>query len=799
MVRKILIGLGALFGLVLIGAIGAVFWLRSSLPQTDGSMKLVGLDAEIEVLRDKNGIPHILAQSEHDAYFALGVVHAQDRLWQMETNRRIPGGQLSELLGAATVSTDKFMRTMGLCNRAEKALASLDDQTLGMLDAYAEGVNAYMEKRSGALPVEFVMVRAKFAPWRPVDSLCFLKLMALSLSENWSQELARVALVSQLGIEAANEFIPPYPGDAPFTHPELATLYGDALKPIQLGAVETPLPGLGSNNWVVSGDHTRSGKPLLANDPHLGLSIPSIWYLAHIRIGERNFVGATFPGVPFIVLGRNDRLAWGFTNTGPDTQDIVLERMTPDGDGHVTPDGIRPVTTRTEIIKVRGKDPVELTVRETGNGPIISDVFPQIGDQLNEGYAAALRWTALGDTDTTVASGRLVMMAEDWDTFREAGRKYVGPQQNIVYADVDGNIAYLAPAHVPLRDGASATSGSLPARGWEATDRWQGLIPFEALPQSYNPATGKIVTANHKIVDDDYGFFLSRDWSSPYRANRIEKLLNATKRHDVTSFRAIQTDTVSQMALDVRDAFLALGDYPDVPAEMIKVIARWQGNMAADEVAPLLVSAWHRAFEERLYKDDLGQLFPQFYRYRPQFILDVLSGSTRARDWCDDQENQDVAESCHDIATQSLLAAIEDLEIRLGGGWKSWSWGQLHLVSHPHRPFHEVPQLRRFFSREAPINGGAMTVNVQTHRISSREPYNAVHAAGLRAIYDLADLDASQFMITTGQSGNLFSRHYDDLVTPYVAGSYVTIPTKDQALAQMKLKKLTITPARTKR
>ncbi len=424
-------------------AIGAFLHLRRSLPQTEGEIRLTGGEAPVEILRDAHGIPHIYARSLADVYFGLGFVHAQDRLWQMETSRRAGSGRIAEILGTAGLEFDRLMRTLGLRRAAQANFERYDAETKRFLKAYAAGVNAFLAT-DPVLPPEFWLARFTPEPWTEIDSIVWTKVMALDLGGNWRNELLRMQLARRLPLASIQELLPPYPGDRPLTIRELRSLYGDAAAP-----PAAPGSGGGSNSWVVSGARTESGKPLLANDPHLALTAPPVWYFAHLNAPGLNAIGATLPGVPGVVLGRNDRLAWGFTNTGPDVQDLYLEKLQPDG-RYLAPDGPREFTRIQETIRVRGANDEELTVRISRHGPVISDAQRAARAALPIGQVLALAWTALAEDDPTMQAIFRVPLAGDWAGFLAAARDYQAPQQTVTYADVDGNIGFGARARARL-------------------------------------------------------------------------------------------------------------------------------------------------------------------------------------------------------------------------------------------------------------------------------------------------------------------------------------------------------------
>ena len=517
-------------------ATGSCSWF--SLPSYEGVETVPGLDAPVEIVRDAHAIPHIYAQSPEDGAFAMGYVHAQDRLWQLEMQRRTGQARLSEVVGEAAVETDRFLRTLGLYRVAERNFERLDSDVRAFYEAYAAGVNAWLATRSGLLPLEFQLLGHEPEPWRPADSLVWLKMMAWDLSDNYRDELMRARLADRMDRAQLQDLWAQHPDDPPPGPHAGAPAFQPA--GIDFAALGEAAPaerasGLGSNAWVVAGQRTESGMPLLANDPHLGLEVPSVWYLAHISVPEFEIVGATLPGVPVPVLGRNRNLAWGFTNAGSDVQDLFIERIDPEDPArYLTPEGSLPFTVRTETIQVRGGDPVELTIRETRHGPVISDLLDEDAEFLEAGHVLAFSWTALDEDDLSAQAVVRATTAADGEGFVEALRDLAVPQQNIVFADRDGNIGYVVPGRVPVR---ASGQGHMPVPGWTGAHDWVDRVPYEALPRASNPASGRIVTANNRMVPPDYPHYLTDDWTAPYRAQRIEALLDARPRHDVEASR----------------------------------------------------------------------------------------------------------------------------------------------------------------------------------------------------------------------------------------------------------------------
>ncbi|MBI1943691.1 MAG: penicillin acylase family protein [Betaproteobacteria bacterium] len=757
-------------------AIGAFLYLRQSLPRIDGEARLAGLAAPVEVLRDRYGIPHIFAASLEDASFALGYVHAQDRLWQMEVNRRLGAGRLAEVVGAGALETDRFLRTLGVRRAAEANLKSLDAETLRLLEAYAAGVNAFLAS-DPVLPPEFWLTGARPEPWTPVDSVAWTKMMAWDLGGNWKNELLRMRLASALPLERIHQFVAPYPGEAPPQIVDLKELYGTLERDaVRLAEFAPDNEGLGSNNWVLSGARTASGKPLLANDPHLGLTAPPVWYFAHLAAPGVNVIGATLPGVPAVVLGRNDRIAWGFTNTGPDVQDLYIEKLDAAG-GYLAPEGPRAFETIEETIRVKDGAPEKLRVRVSRHGPVISDVLRPAQELAPRGYVIAFAWTALANDDRTAQAAVKIARAHDWEGFLAAARDFHTPQQNMVYADTAGNIGFVAAGRIPVRKPANDLKGLAPAPGWLAKYDWDGYLPFDELPRSFNPASGALVTANHRITPEGYPHFISAEWQPPYRAERIRALLDAVPRHSVPSFARIQGDVVSLAMRELLPRLLATRPRSEEARRVLAMLAKWDGAMAAGQAEPLIAWGWWRELTRALYADELGAAFRPNWLARAVFVSRVLSGDASHAPWCDDARTP-ARETCEELLALSLEAALADLKSRHGARISDWRWGEAHAARHEHRPLGRQPLLARLFDIRAPSPGDAYTVNVGRNNFyDEAEPFANRHAASLRAIYDLADPESSLYIHSGGQSGNLLSPHYDAFTAAWARNEYIPMRT----------------------
>ena len=791
MIRRILLGIV----LLLVLSVGGLYlYLRSSLPQVEGRITVEGIGAAISIARDADGVPLITAADDSDAAFGLGFVHAQDRLFQMETMRRYGAGRLAEIFGSQALGLDRQVRVLGLYRLAEASFPHLSPPMQRALEAYAAGVNAFLATHRGALPPEFQLLR--FAPekWRPADSLVWGKLMDLELAGNYRGELLRARLARTLSPEQLAFLYPEYPKAAPTTLAELAAIYRLLpLDRLHAGLAPRIGPIHASNNWVVDGAHSASGKPLLANDPHLGLQAPGVWYLARLKTGEREIAGGTAPGVPLVVIGHNDRIAWGFATTGGDVEDLFIEQIDPDSpDRYLTPEGSAAFETRQETIAVRGAAPVALTIRYTRHGPVVSDILP--AGAVETGYVLALSATFLIEDDRTAEALWYAGRAADWQEFRSAFETFVAPQQSIVYGDSSGAIGFIAPARIPRRKNGN---GWLPVPGWTGDYDWTGFVPFAELPQAGNPASGRFVSANNKIVPDSYPHFLSRDWDLPYRAARIDDLLTAEPLQSPEASAAIQADTLSLSARRLVPLMTRIIPDDDLSRQAIERLQAWNLRMDAEEVGPLLYTAWLRSFARAVFVGELGEPGRDYWNLHPLVIENVLSahpewcgsplpypdpkpspqagvgtlplshppplagegrvGVTRARD------GAGAANACDALLSAALDSALAELREAHGDDMARWQWGRVHIARFPNAVFGRIPVLRDWVDVSVATDGGFDTVNRgQTNIRDGAHPYDHRHGAGLRIITDLAEPSASRMIAVPGQSGNPLSPHFSD-------------------------------------
>lgn len=765
-----------------VAAAGAWLVLPKSLPQIDGTVKAKGLGAPVKVLRDAEGVPHLFAASERDGWFAMGYVHAQDRLWQMELQRRVASGRLAEFLGERGFETDRLMRTLGIARVAERIVARLDARTREAIQAYADGINAFVAS-DPVLPVEFQVFRLEPEAWKPADTVGWLLVMAWDLSGNWKSELTRVRFAARLGAARAAEILSPLAADGAPALPDFKALYaeldGDARELLARSPYHEE--AVGSNSWVVSGRRAAGGKPLLANDPHLGLQAPALWYLAHLSTPAGNVVGGTLPGVPFVVLGRNDRVAWSMTTTNGDTQDLFVERLVPGDPGsYLTPQGRAKFESREEVIRVGGEER-RIRVRASRHGPVISDVLKPAAAATPKGHAIALSWAALSEDNATVRAGLAMNRARNRDEFLAAAREFHAPQQNVAYADADGRIGFVAAGRVPVRRPDNEAMGRVPVPGWEAKYDWQGFLAFESLPAVHDPKSGQVVTANNRITPPGYRPFISSDWMPPYRAERIESLLGAGS-HTRESFAKMQADVRSRLAAELLPVMLRTPPRTDIGRAVQELVRGWNGEMVADSAAPLAFAAWYRELTRLVYHDELGPLFLDAWEMRAPFMIAVMKGQGGLERWCDDTKTPE-KESCMAMSALALEFAYVELKDRYGGVGGT-RWGTAHAAAGDHRPFGFVPQVGRIFNVSPETPGDTYSLNVgHFHLKDEARPFANRHAASLRMVHDLADPDRSLYMISTGQSGNRLSPWYASFAERWARVEYVAIPTRREAIA----------------
>ncbi|WP_038049282.1 penicillin acylase family protein [Thermus caliditerrae] len=740
--------LGLVLGVVLLAALGVYLTLRASLPQAEGRIALKGLSAPVEVVRDGRGVVRVRAASLEDLFFAQGFAHAQERLWQMEFQRRVGQGRLAEVLGEAVLPQDRFLRTWGFYRAAESAYARLYPEEKRAVDAYVAGVNAFLE--SGApLPPEFRLLSFRPEPWAGPDVLVWAKMMSFDLSGNWEEELLRHRLLARgVSPERLLELLLPYPEDAPtiLQAEDLGLPLKREEAPAALLRLAPPRFLEASNNWVVSGSRTATGKPFLADDPHLGLQAPSLWFLMVLEAPGYRVIGASLPGVPGIVIGRNERIAWGVTNVGADVQDLYLLEDV-GGKGYRYKGQVVPYRVREERIRVKGGKEEVLRVRETVYGPVITDAL-----QDPPKTPMALRWVSLDPEDHILTAYLGINRARNWQEFTDALRHYSAPSQNFVYADVDGNIGYIAPGKFPIRK--EGHTGMVPVPGNGAWD-WQGYRKPEDWPQVLNPKEGLVVTANHKVTPQGFPYALTYDWAEPYRAERIREMLLAKEKLSLEDMKAIQLDQKSLLFRDFRPVLELLNPLSERSRTWREQLLSWDGTMAPTSEEALVFALWYTELT-RLPEKEVGEA----YWDEPRYLLKAL----REGDPNCDQPGTEYRETCLDFAALALERALDRKE-----ALRARSWGEVHRATFPHAVLTHTP-LKRFTDRTVPFGGDRYTVNVGPFVPQSLQ---MTHGPSYRQIVDLSDPEASLFIHPMGQSGHFLSPHYADLLPLWQRGAYL--------------------------
>ena len=801
--------IGVVLGLVIILGVVGIFLARSSFPQVSGEVNINGLEYPVDIFRDSYGIPNIYAQNTHDLFFAQGYVHAQDRFWQMDFWRHIGSGRLSEMFGKDQLDTDTFLRTMGWARVAQQELDAMGPDQLAILQAYADGVNAYLTDHKGsALSLEYAVLKLLNAgyspePWQPLNTLTWAKAMAWDLgSSRMDSEVEHAILMKTLTAQQIADLFPPYPSDHPMVVPNfpistqpgstkvqsegiqaLADLY-PAFQSLltSMSKVESLLgpigSGIGSNNWVIDGSLTSTGKPFLANDMHLGEQMPAIWYEIGLHCSTvsadcpYNVAGFSFAGVPSVIVGHTDHIAWGFTNVGPDVLDLYIEKINPDNPNQYEVNGQWvDMTLVHETIQVAGSSPVDLTVRYTRHGPIIWDdpenhskIQDSWGTDLPANFAISMRWTALEPVNVMSAFVGLDK-AQNFQDFRQAASFFAVPSQNMVYADIDGNIGYQTPGNIPIR--LPGHGGDYPAPGWTDDYEWQGYIPFDQLPNAYNPPEGYIVSANNAVVGTDYPYLITDQWDYGFRAERIVQMIQtAPGPIDATYIQKMHGDDYNASAAYMVPLLMQLPLQDEHLIAVRDLLSGWDYQDQMDLTAPAVYNAFWRATLAATFQDNLPEGYwpdggDAWFEIMRQLVQNPDST------WWDDQ-NTSAVEKRDDILQKAFTNAVTELEGLLGKNSSGWTWGDIHTVIFHNQSLGTsgVGPIEAIFNRGPyRTSGGNSIVNATAWDAAENDPAKAYQVAWLpseRLIVDLSNLPASLWVITTGESGHAFHKNYAD-------------------------------------
>ena len=785
-------------GLVVLGLLAvAIFYyfLSRSLPDYSADYQLSGISAPVEIVRNNNDVPHIFGETDEDAYFALGFAHAQDRLWQMTMLRRTAQGRLSEIFGSRTLKTDELLRRLDIYNLALSSVDVQDAPTKAALQAYADGVNAWIEQVNeqalGRGAPEFFLFSAQIDAWAPADSIAIIKLMGLQLASHLDSEVMRAEMSLLLPPSRVKDILPDAPGQAIAALPQYSAVVPGVVPgiPKRMAELRDPLSPFrmadlagASNAWAAMPGRSAAGGAILANDPHLGFTAPTVWYLARLHLKSGDVIGATIPGMPVMLLGRSERLGWGLTSSYLDDQDVVLEKVNPDNpEQYITPAGPKDFVTRRTIITVKDEAPVTITQRWSESGPILPGTHFDLDTVTPPGTVAAVEWVVLDGADTSMSAAMALMRAGSVDEALKVSEGFVAPSQNLMVVD-ESNIALQLIGRMPKRDPAHVTQGRMPAPGWEGKNRWLGMLPFADNPVVKNPVSGILGNTNNKTVDRPFPNHVSFDWGDTQRIQRWLTLMKTREVHTRDSFIEAQLDTVSPtvrtlLPLIGADLWFSGETAPEGTPERLRqkalaLLAKWNGEENEHLPEPLIAEAWLRALQDRLSRDEIGPLADAITHPEPDFIERVYRNTDGASVWCDVIQSAAV-ESCAEIARIALDDALLDLSERYGPNIESWRWGDAHEATHDHAVLGTVPILRYFVNIRQSTSGGDNTLMRGRTAGTGDNPYRNVHGGGYRGVYDFADPDSSVFITATGQSGHPLSRFYDDQSELWRRGEYI--------------------------
>ncbi|KAF0674737.1 penicillin acylase family protein [Profundibacterium mesophilum] len=798
---RLFLGLACLAALVVI----VLYWFAGrSLPDYDRTLTVPGITSGVEIVRDSSSVPHIFGASDPDVFYGLGFAHAQDRLWQMTMMRRAAQGRLSEIFGRRTVKTDELLRRLDLYGLSVRSVEAQSAQTRAALSAYAAGVNAWLDEvNTGALgrgAPEFFLFSPQIARWQPADSIALVKLMALRMSAQLPNEVLRARSSLLLEDDRLRDLMPDVPGGGITALPEYAALF-PKMRGMQFAAAERAQEGdafypVGpadfagaSNAWAAGPSRSATGGTLLANDPHLELTAPSIWYLARLELDTGGVIGGTIPGIPAVLVGRSERLGWGLTSSYMDDLDVYIERLDPDDPQRVaTPEGMQTMRKRNSIIRIKDSEPISLTLRWSQNGPVLPGGHAGLAQITPPGHVTSIAWTGLSDSDRSIGAAIALMKAGSVEEAIAAGKDFVAPSQNLTLVDAE-TIALKTIGAMPRRDQDHQSLGRMPSPGWVAANRWKGLFDYASNPEFVAPSGGILGNTNNKLLERPFPLHVTYDWGDTQRIHRWRRLMQSREVHTRESFIEAQLDTVSFTARSLLPLVAADLWYTGAAAadgtperqrqRALELLAGWNGEMSEHLPEPLIYAAWLNALQQRLIEDELGPLAGEFIHVQPLFIERVYRDIDGASAWCDIRQSARL-ETCSDMARMALDDALIWISERYGRAFESLRWGDAHQAAQDHPVLGEIIGLNWLTNIRQSTSGGDNTLRRGLTRGTGPDPFQNVHAAGYRGVYDFADPDSSVFIISTGQSGHPLSRHYDDLGELWRRGEYIPMSLDPQ-------------------
>lgn len=807
--KKIIIGVSAsLFILIVVIVLLSYLMLRKSLPEYEGTKSFAGLKSEVKILRDSHAVPMIIAEDEEDAAFALGYIHAQERLFQMDVARRAGEGRLSEVFGNKTVPYDKMFRTIGIYKNVKENYSRLNPLSRKILEAYSKGINKFIEEAKGKYPIEFDVLGYDPYPWKPEHSLVIAKLMGWELNISWWTDIAFASLVQKLGTEKAKELLPDFPQNAPTIIPKdlksFASIPTDFINVDRDFRKFTGFIGthIGSNNWVVNSKKSVSGKPIIANDPHLSFTAPGKWYFAIIKSRNWNTEGFTLPGMPAVVIGKNQNISWVMTNVMADDADFYIEKFDSSGNNYLLNNQWKPLSVEQDSFAVKNSGSYKFKIVRTHRGPVISNVHPYgvLYPEVKNSANISMRWTGLEFSDELFAA-LSINKAKNWNEFREALKYFTVPGQNFVYGDAQGNIGYVCAARLPIRRNASPT---LVYDGTTDQNDWIGFVPYDEMPKLYNPPQNFIASANNKTVEN-FGYHISNIWEPSSRIERITQLLNSKEKHSVKDFENYQNDFVSPYARQITGYILSAFNSVKINDSNLKLtlelFENWDFKLDADSQVPTIYAEFLNQLLINTLQDELGEellseyvfvanvpyrIIPKFFESNSVFFDDVRTSQIETRD---------------DIIRKSLVDALSVLEDKIGKDIKFWQWKDVHKVIFKHMfsgasgvldklinigPFGIGGDGTTIFNTEYSFDR-LITKDNDTKNSSRSERYENVLGPSMRYIFDFSNPDSVEFILPTGQSGNVMSDHYSDMTKMWLKGKYIKLPiTEDKFESSVK-------------